>query len=157
MILHTLGSTTIGNISLSFWSLVHAGAWSIEYFVTSVLLSHFEMLIRNSASRKIWHSIVYSVRGKQDTSAAFTLPLQKNGVKQSFSVTGRPHDDAVAETFFATFKREKVYRRAKLFQKRWAIYPILQWGSSASNTEIPDNAGFWRGVLCQFYQKKMFK
>ena len=53
----------------------------------------------------------HSDRGKQYTSAAFTLLLQKNGVKQSFSATGRPHDNAVAETFFATFKKEEAYRR----------------------------------------------
>ena len=53
----------------------------------------------------------HSDRGKQYTSAAFTLLLQKNGVKQSFSATGRPHDNAVAETFFVTFKKEEAYRR----------------------------------------------
>ncbi len=53
----------------------------------------------------------HSDRGKQYTSAAFTLLLQKNRVKQSFSATGRPHDNAVAETFFATFKKEEAYRR----------------------------------------------
>lgn len=49
----------------------------------------------------------HSDRGKQYTSAAFTLLLQKNGVKQSFSAAGRPHDNAVAETFFATFKKKR--------------------------------------------------
>ena len=53
----------------------------------------------------------HSDREKQYTSAAFTLLLQKNGVKQSFSATGRPYDNAVAETFFATFKKEEAYRR----------------------------------------------
>lgn len=37
--------------------------------------------------------------------------LQKCGTKQSFSATGQPHDNAVAETFFATFKKEEAYRR----------------------------------------------
>ena len=53
----------------------------------------------------------HSDREKQYTSAAFTLLLQKNGVKQSFSATGRPYDNAVAETFFATFKKEEAYRK----------------------------------------------
>ena len=53
----------------------------------------------------------HSDRGKQYTSNAFTKLLQSNGVKQSFSATGRPHDNAVAETFFATFKKEEAYRR----------------------------------------------
>ena len=32
-------------------------------------------------------------------------------MKQSFSATARPHDNAVAEAFFASFKREEAYRR----------------------------------------------
>ena len=55
--------------------------------------------------------IFHSDRGKQYTSAAFTQLLQKNGIKQSFSATGCPHDNAVAEAFFATFKKEEAYRR----------------------------------------------
>ena len=53
----------------------------------------------------------HSDRGKQYTSGAFTQLLQANGIKQSFSATGRPHDNAVAETFFSTFKKEEAYRR----------------------------------------------
>ncbi len=53
----------------------------------------------------------HSDRGKQYTSGAFTQLLQANGIRQSFSATGRPHDNAVAETFFATFKKEEAYRR----------------------------------------------
>lgn len=55
--------------------------------------------------------IFHSDRGKQYTSGVFTQLLQSNGVKQSFSATGRPHDNAVAESFFATFKKEEAYRR----------------------------------------------
>lgn len=53
----------------------------------------------------------HSDRGKQYTSATFTVLLQKCEVKQSFSATARPHDNAVAETFFASFKKEEAYRR----------------------------------------------
>lgn len=50
-------------------------------------------------------------RGKQYTSKTFVELLQKSGVKQSFSATGRPLDNAVAETFFSTFKLEEAYRK----------------------------------------------
>ena len=36
---------------------------------------------------------------------------KKCGAKQSFSATARPHDNAVAEAFFASFKKEETYRR----------------------------------------------
>ena len=32
-------------------------------------------------------------------------------VVQSFSNSGKPHDNAVAESFFASFKKEELYRR----------------------------------------------
>jgi len=33
-----------------------------------------------------------------------------NKVVQSFSKSGRPHDNAVAEAFFASLKKEELYR-----------------------------------------------
>ncbi len=73
----------------------------------------------------------HSDRGKQYTSAAFTALLQKCEVKQSFSATARPHDNAVAETFFASFKKrrgvpQRVHLRTELPQKCGAIYSVLQ-------------------------------
>ena len=53
----------------------------------------------------------HSDRGGQYTSDTFFKLLQQAGVKQSFSRSGRPCDNAVAETFFASFKREEAYRR----------------------------------------------
>lgn len=53
----------------------------------------------------------HSDRGTQYTSKSMTSLLKKNGIRQSFSATGSPHDNAVAETFFATFKKEEAYRR----------------------------------------------
>ncbi len=53
----------------------------------------------------------HSDRGGQYTSDTFCKLLQQGGVKQSFSRSGRPCDNAVAETFFASFKREEAYRR----------------------------------------------
>ena len=53
----------------------------------------------------------HSDRGKQYMSKALTDLFQKYGVKKSFSATARPLDNAVAETFFSTFKREEAYRK----------------------------------------------
>ena len=53
----------------------------------------------------------HSDRGKQYISKALTGLFQRYGVKQSFSATARPLDNAVAETFFSTFKREEAYRK----------------------------------------------
>lgn len=44
-------------------------------------------------------------------SYAFVHLLEDFGVKQSFSRTGRPHDNAVAEAFFSILKKEELYRQ----------------------------------------------
>lgn len=70
-------------------------------------------------AEKIWVVLADSgihVRKKRITaiiqyiSKTFSTLLQVNGVKQ-LSATAKPLDNAVAETFFSTFKREEAYRR----------------------------------------------
>ncbi len=53
----------------------------------------------------------HSDRGGQYISETFMSLLRSCSVRQSFSNSGRPYDNAVAETFFATFKKEEAYRR----------------------------------------------
>ena len=52
----------------------------------------------------------HSDQGLQYTSYAFRKQLRDNGVMQSFSNPGYPHDNAVAESFFRSFKSEEVYQ-----------------------------------------------
>ena len=53
---------------------------------------------------KIWSFTV------QYTSTAFRRKLKQYGVIQSMSGTGRCHDNARTESFFATLKKEKLYQ-----------------------------------------------
>ena len=75
------------------------------HLVTSTFKHTFEE--RGTPNGLIFHSD----RGGQYISGAFTKLLRNSGVQQSFSASGRPCDNAVAETFFATFKKEEAYRR----------------------------------------------
>lgn len=61
----------------------------------------------------------HSDRGRQYISDALSKLLRQFGVKQSFSATARPHDNAVAEAFFATFKKEEAYRREYTSEKHF--------------------------------------
>lgn len=54
--------------------------------------------------------IFHSDRGAQYTSFSFEKLLQDNQVLQSFSRSGRPHDNAVMESFFSYLKKEELYR-----------------------------------------------
>lgn len=53
----------------------------------------------------------HSDRGSQYVSKTLTGLFQQYDVKQSFSATAKPLDNAVAETFFSSFKREEAYRK----------------------------------------------
>ena len=55
-------------------------------------------------------TILHSDRGSQYTSAAFKAELEKMGMIQSLSGAGRCYDNARMESFFATLKKEKLYR-----------------------------------------------
>ena len=48
--------------------------------------------------------VFHSDRGAQYTSHRFRQLLHERSVEQSFSNSGKPHDNAVAESFFATLK-----------------------------------------------------
>ena len=54
--------------------------------------------------------ILHSDRGSQFTSAAFRAKLQQYGIRQSMSGAGCCYDNARMESFFATLKKEKLYR-----------------------------------------------
>jgi len=54
--------------------------------------------------------ILHSDRGSQFTSAAFRKVLAQYGAVQSMSGTGRCYDNARMESYFATRKKEKLYR-----------------------------------------------
>ena len=55
--------------------------------------------------------IFHSDRGAQYTSHRLQQLLHKHNVEQSFSQPGKPHDNAVAESFFASLKKEELYRK----------------------------------------------
>lgn len=55
--------------------------------------------------------IFHSDRGAQYTSHRFQQLLHKHNVEPSFSPPGKPHDNAVAESFFASLKKEELYRK----------------------------------------------
>ena len=62
--------------------------------------------------RSCSHSLIFhSDRGSQYLSHTFQQLLRQYKVKQSVSAPGHPHDNAVAESFFASLKRENLYRR----------------------------------------------
>ena len=56
--------------------------------------------------------IYHSDQGSQFVSLAFGQQARKAGIAQSMGSRGDCYDNAVAESFFATLKKELIYRRA---------------------------------------------
>ena len=55
--------------------------------------------------------IFHSDRGSQYASKSYQELLEKNGIEGSMSRPGCPYDNSCVESFFATLKKERIYRR----------------------------------------------
>jgi len=55
--------------------------------------------------------IFHSDRGSQYSSKGFRKMLELNGIQGSMSRPGCPYDNSCVESFFATLKKERIYRR----------------------------------------------
>ena len=69
--------------------------------------------------------ILHSDRGSQYTSEAFREELRMVGMIQSLSGTGHCFDNARMESFFATLKKEKIYRIAAYKLNREQVKSII--------------------------------
>lgn len=55
--------------------------------------------------------LFHSDRGSQYASKGYEKMLKENGIKGSMNRPGCPYDNSCMESFFATLKKERVYRR----------------------------------------------
>lgn len=69
--------------------------------------------------------ILHSDRGSQYTSETFREELNRSGMIQSLSGVGHCYDNARMESFFATMKKEKVYRIAAYRLSRQEVRSII--------------------------------
>ena len=85
------------------------------YLITFTFRQAFKN--RNAPQSLMFHS----GQGAQYTSKAFRKLLRMNKVVQSFSKSGQPHDNAVMEFFFASMKREEIYRTQYTSEQQFII------------------------------------
>lgn len=88
-------------------------AQNTTYLITSTFKQAYKS--RNSPQNLMFHSD----QGVQYTSKTFRELLRLNKVVQSFSRPGTPHDNAVAKAFFATMKREEIYRTSYVSERQF--------------------------------------
>lgn len=79
-----------------------------EYIDTALTGAAFQSAF--SARKEPSGLIFHSDQGEQYTSFEFQTLRKRHGVTQSFSAPGCPYDNAVAESFFASIKKEDFRR-----------------------------------------------
>ncbi|MGR6317526.1 IS3 family transposase [Micromonospora soli] len=72
-------------------------------------------------------AIMHTDHGAQYTSRAFAAACTTAGVRQSMSAVGSSADNAAAESFNATFKRETLQGRRAFTDKREARLAAFRW------------------------------
>ena len=82
-------------------------------------------LKRQYGKKALSGAIFHSDRGSQYTSIEFRETLEKSGMMQSLSGTGHCFDNARMESFFATLKKEKIYRIAAYKKTREEVRSIV--------------------------------
>jgi transposase InsO family protein len=84
--------------------------WAIDDNMrTELVLDALEMAVK---TRRPGNGVIFhSDRGCQYTSARFDEYCKDHGIRRSLSRTGICFDNAVAESFFATYKRDLIYTR----------------------------------------------
>jgi putative transposase len=83
--------------------------WAMDdNYKTGLIETAITMAARNH--RLTDGAIFHSDRGSNYTSAQFAATLKKLGIRQSVGRTGICYDNAMAESFFAALKNERVHR-----------------------------------------------
>ena len=102
--------------------------------------------LKQRYGKKLDGAIFHSDRGSQYTSEAFKDTLRDAGLVQSLSGAGHCFDNARMESFFATLKKEKIYRIAayKLTREQAAVgckkSRTLIWIQSVDAPTLIENA-----------------
>jgi putative transposase len=79
-----------------------------DNYKTPLIEKAIEMAARNYPLAE--NAIFHSDRGSNYTSSQFATTLKKYGLRHSAGRTGICYDNAMAESFFAALKNERVYR-----------------------------------------------
>lgn len=84
--------------------------WAIaDHMRTELVVEALDMAVRTRRPRgKV---IFHSDRGCQYTSKAFAKYCKKHSIRRSLGRTGICYDNAVSESFFATYKKELIHTR----------------------------------------------
>ena len=110
---------------IDLWSRRVIGFAIAEHCKASLVTDALKMAIATRGGHVVG-VVMHTDRGSQYTSHAFVGLCAKHRITQSMSRAGSCHDNAPAESWFATLKTELVYRIA-LTTKAFARRRIITW------------------------------
>jgi transposase InsO family protein len=100
--------------------------WAIaDHMRTDLVIDALNAAARTRGS--LDGTIFHSDHGAQYTSKAFAAACTQAGVRQSMSAIGSSADNALAESFNATFKRETLQGRRAFVDEREARLASFRW------------------------------
>ncbi|MFB9855206.1 IS3 family transposase, partial [Micromonospora andamanensis] len=100
--------------------------WAIaDHMRTDLVIDALRAAQRTRGS--LHGAIMHTDHGTQYTSRAFAAECQAAGVRQSMSAVGSSADNAAAESFNATFKRETLQGRRAFTDEREARLAAFRW------------------------------
>jgi transposase InsO family protein len=101
----------------------------------------------------------HSDRGSQYTSYKFRESLESRGAVQSMSGTGRCYDNARMESFFATLKKEKLYKiKTELLPMATVKSIIFRWIYSYYNNKrvyTSNEGGYPPSIKRHMYEENL--
>lgn len=112
------------------WSRRIVGWALADHMETRLVTDALEMAIDARKPNGVVH---HSDQGSQYTSIAFGLQCHEAGVVPSMGSVGDCYDNAMAESFFATLKTERVYRNSYPTRND-AINDVFTWIEGRYNT-----------------------
>ena len=109
--------------------------WSLSDKMTAdIVVNALELARRRGYVAQ--NAIFHSDKGSQYTSRALVQWAEDNKVRLSCSRTGNCHDNAVAESFFATLKNEMYYRKSFKTRKE-AKHAVIEFIERDYNKNRP--------------------
>ncbi|MFE9861059.1 IS3 family transposase [Streptomyces sp. NPDC005780] len=103
--------------------------WSMaEHMRADLVINALEAAVA-TRGRSVDGVVFHSDRGTQYTSDAFALACRKYGIRRSMGRVGSSYDNAMAESFFASIKRELLHgeRWRHSPEARMAVFSWLAW------------------------------
>ena len=112
--------------------------WSLsERMTADIVVNALELAKRRGYVAE--NAIFHSDKGAQYTSRLLAQLAQNNEVRLSCSRTGNCHDNAVAESFFATLKNEMYYRQS-FATRSCAKHAVIEFIESYYNRRRPHSS-----------------